>query len=35
MGRLLGPPYDTTSAAVIANKIKLRYFKGGEHINEK
>ena len=33
-GDFLGPPHDTTPAAVIANKIKLRSFKSSERINE-
>ena len=31
----LGPPHGTTPAAAIANKIKLRFFKGSEYIYEK
>ena len=34
-GDVLGPPHGTTPAAVIANKIKLRFFKSSEHINKK
>ena len=33
-GDFLGPRHGTTPAAVIANKIKLRFFKSSEHINE-
>ena len=31
----LGSPHGTIPGAVIANKIKLRFFKGSEHINVK
>ena len=34
-GDFLGPPLDTTPAAVIGNKLKPRSFKSSEHINEK
>ena len=34
-GDFLGPPHDTTPAAVIGNKNKVRSFKSSEHINEK
>ena len=34
-GDFLGPPHGTKPAAVIANKIKLRSFKGSEYICEK
>ena len=34
-GDILGPPHDTTPAAVITKKVKLISFKSSEHINEK
>ena len=34
-GDILGPPLDTTPAAIIANKIKLRSFKSRQRIKEK
>ena len=34
-GDFLGSPHVTTPAAVISNKIKLRFFKSSEYINEK
>ena len=33
-GDFLGPPFGTTPAAVIRNKIKLRSFKSSEHIEK-
>ena len=32
-GGVLGPPYGTTPAAVIANKTTLGSFKNSEHIH--
>ena len=31
----LGPSHGATPAAVIANKIKVRFFKSSKHTNEK